>query len=109
MTQVKVSSKRTPIYRDVGFCFESIAQAEKAFKDEGAKPQSSSNFIYTRYGNPNVVETEADIAKLEGSEWALLTSSGMSAIDAALSIFQKNEETGIWFFFSELYGGQMLT
>jgi cystathionine beta-lyase/cystathionine gamma-synthase len=29
----------------------------------------------------------------------------MSAIDTALSIFQKGEETGTWLFFSEIYGG----
>jgi cystathionine beta-lyase/cystathionine gamma-synthase len=33
-----------------------------------------------------VVATEKAIAKLEGSEWALLTASGMAAIDVALSI-----------------------
>lgn len=105
MDHIKVSSKRTPIYRDSSFRFESIAQAEKAFKEEVGEPQSSSEFIYTRYGNPNVIETETEIAKLEGSTWALLSPSGMSAIDVALSIFQKKDETGTWLFFSELYGG----
>ena len=105
MTQIKISSKRTPIYRDSSFHFESIGQAEKAFNDENENPQSSQRFIYARYNNPGTLETENEIAQLEGSDWALLTSSGMSAIDMALSIFQKGEETGPWLFFSELYGG----
>jgi len=105
MAQPKVSAKRVPVYRDSSFSFDTIARAEQTFKDEIEHPLSSPNFIYTRYGNPGVMETENKIAELEGSEWALLTSSGMSAIDVALSVFQKGKETGPWLFFSEIYGG----
>ena len=105
MDQKKVSPKRSPIYRDSSFRFDTIGHAEQTFKEEIDYPQSSPNFIYTRYANPGVMETETDIAKLEGCEWALLTSSGMSAIDVALSIFQKAEKKGTWLFFSEIYGG----
>jgi len=105
MHHILALTKRTPVYRDTGFYFESTEQALKAIEQEIIYPQSSSSFIYTRYGNPTVVEAEREIAKLEGSEWAILSSSGMSAIDIALSIFQKKEETGTWLFFSELYGG----
>jgi cystathionine beta-lyase/cystathionine gamma-synthase len=103
----QASSKRTPIYRYAGFPFDSIEQAERAFQDEDNYPQSSSQFIYTRYGNPTVATTEQDLVALEGDqcEWALLTSSGMAAIDIALSVFHKGKETGTWLFFSELYGG----
>ncbi len=73
--------------------------------DEGNYPQSSDDFIYTRYGNPSVCAAEAAIADLEQSDWAVLTSSGMSAIDVALSIFQEGVRSGPWLFFSELYGG----
>ena len=48
-------------------------------------------YIYSRYRNPTVVAAEEEIMKLEGTAWALLTQSGMSAIDTALSIFQKGE------------------
>ena len=96
MNQIKALSKRTPIYRDTGFCFESIEEAAKTFQEDSAYPQSSNNFIYTRYGSPNVVETEREIARLENSEWAVLSSSGVSAIDIALSIFQEGEKTGTW-------------
>jgi methionine-gamma-lyase len=40
--------------------------------------------FYTRYGNPTHREVEATLAALEGGEAALLTSSGMGAIFAAL-------------------------
>jgi len=43
--------------------------------------------------------------ELEEAEWALLTQSGMSAIETALSIFQNGRKTGTWVFFSEIYGG----
>ena len=40
--------------------------------------------FYTRYGNPTHKEVEATLVALEGGEAALLTSSGMGAIFAAL-------------------------
>ena len=105
MNRIIASTKRTPIYRDAGFCFKSIEHAARAFQEERTNTRSSSNFTYTRYGNPNVVETERELARLEGSHWAVLSSSGMSAVDIALSVFHKNKKTGKWLFFSELYGG----
>jgi len=62
-------------------------------------------YIYSRYRNPTVVAAEEKIMKLEEASWALLTQSGMSAIDLALSIFQEGAKTGNWLFFSEIYGG----
>ncbi len=105
MKQIHASSQRTPIYREAGFKFKSIKEAEQAFIDEGKNPQSSPHSIYTRYGNPTVRATEAIITAVEGCNWSLLTSSGMSAIDTALSIFQKKGQANTWLFFSELYGG----
>ena len=105
MSRFDGSSHRTPIYRDAGFLSPSIAEAEQAFCDENNSPQSSANFIYTRYGNPTVRAAEVALSRMEGSAWSLLTSSGMSAIDTALSIFQDTGETGTWLFLSELYGG----
>jgi methionine-gamma-lyase len=40
--------------------------------------------FYTRYGNPTHQEAEAALCALEGGEAALLTSSGMGAVFAAL-------------------------
>lgn len=105
MSKINVTTRRIPICRNAGFIFESIEESEKTFQDENEMPQSSHNFIYTRYGNPTVMEAEKAIAKITKSAWALLTSSGMSAIDTALSLFQAGEKTGTWLFFSEIYGG----
>jgi cystathionine beta-lyase/cystathionine gamma-synthase len=107
MTQKKACSNRTPIIPDTAGCFDSIEQAEKAFQAEKSNPQSAANFIYTRYANPTVVATEQQLMQLEGDacKWAALTSSGMSAIDIALSVFHQRENTGTWLFYSELYGG----
>jgi len=90
----RVSSRRVPIYRDTAFPFAHIEDAQQAFAKEAVDPQNSEGYIYSRYGNPTVVETEEALAKLEGSAWAMLTSSGMGAIDVALSVFQKNIPDG---------------
>ena len=98
-------SRRSPIYRDSAFVFENIEQSKQAFDAEHHYPQSGEQLFYTRYGNPNVIETEQEIARLEGSAWALLTASGMAAIDVALALFHAREHTGTWLFFEEIYGG----
>lgn len=104
-TKPVVISRRSPIYRDSAFVFENIEQSQQAFDAEHDYPQSGEQLFYTRYGNPNVMETEQEIAKFEGSDWALLTASGMAAIDVALSLFHERENTGTWLFFEEIYGG----
>ena len=94
-----------PVYRDSAFVFDSIEQCEQAFRSESADPQSGDALIYTRYGNPTVMEVEQQIAALERSKWAVLTGSGMSAVDIALSLYHKADQTGTWLFFDEIYGG----
>ena len=108
MSQITAHSIRTPIYRDAGFHFDSIEQARRAFEAEKERKRNPDDYIYTRYRNPTVVATETTIANLEGNDqdtWALLTASGMSAIDVAVSIFQEHGEkkTGKWLFFDEIY------
>lgn len=98
-------TKRLPIYRTAGFLFDTIDEAADVFAREEEYPQSADRFSYSRYGNPNVAETEELLAEIEGAKWAVLTGSGMAAIDTALSAFQRGEDTGPWLFFSELYGG----
>jgi len=105
MPQFKAASRRTPIYRDSGYPFESVDEAAEAIRAEAEYPQSASELIYTRYGNPTVTEAEHEVARVEGSAWAMLASSGMSAIDIALSIFHERENTGTWLFLNEMYGG----
>jgi cystathionine beta-lyase/cystathionine gamma-synthase len=105
MKEKKVKTVRTPIYRDAAFFLEAEETMKKAFIDEKDHPRSPGLYIYSRYRNPTVVATEDLLMELEGAKWALLTQSGMSAIDVALSIFQKADEPGPWLFFSEIYGG----
>lgn len=105
MKKRDINSTRTPVYRDAGFELYSADTASEAFLNETDPEREPDIYIYSRYRNPTVVAAEEEIMKLEEAQWALLTQSGMSAIDAAVSIFQKGRETRPWLFFSEIYGG----
>lgn len=105
MKEKNTLSTRIPIFRDAAFFLKGEETMKKAFNDEIHHPRSPELYIYSRYRNPTVVAAEEQVMALEGCEWALLTQSGMAAIDVALSIFQRGDETGEWLFFSEIYGG----
>ncbi|MBC8343937.1 MAG: aminotransferase class I/II-fold pyridoxal phosphate-dependent enzyme [Bacteroidetes bacterium] len=105
MEKNKINSNLIPIFDDAGFYFEQVEDLKNAFKSELEHPHEPEFYIYSRYRNPVVVAAEKELMKLEGSKWALLTQSGMSAIDLALSVFHKGEKTRPWLFFSEIYGG----
>jgi len=105
MKKKEVNSSRTPVYRDAGFELSDAQTTARAFSDETNPSHRPELYIYSRYRNPTVVEAEEEIMKLEGTSWALLTQSGMSAIDTAFSIFQKGKKTSPWLLFSEIYGG----
>jgi cystathionine beta-lyase/cystathionine gamma-synthase len=105
MKRKEVNSSRMPIYRDAGFELFDAAITADAFRNETEHLREPDKYIYSRYRNPTVVSAEEEIMKLEGCEWALLTQSGMSAIDTALSVFQHGKETRPWLFFTEIYGG----
>lgn len=96
---------RVPVYREAGFELFDAENTSRAFADEKDCPVDPELYIYSRYRNPTVVEAEKRICELEKCEWALLTQSGMSAIDTALSIFQNGENNKPWLFFTEIYGG----
>ncbi len=105
MKKKEVNSSRMPVYRDAGFELFDAETTAGAFKKETEHERVPDNYIYSRYRNPTVVAAEEEIMKLEGCNWALLTQSGMSAIDTALSIFQRGSATRPWLFFTEIYGG----
>ena len=105
MKRKEVNSSRMPVYRDSGFELYDADTTSGAFKKETENEREPDNYIYSRYRNPTVVSAEEEIMKLEGCSWALLTQSGMSAIDTALSVFQHGKETRPWLFFTEIYGG----
>ena len=68
----------TPIYETTTFLFENAAEV-KAY-NEGR----TQKFLYSRYGNPTVSAVEQTIAALEGTDTAILFSSGMAATATAL-------------------------
>lgn len=105
MKKKEVNSARMPVYRDAGFELFDAATTGAVFKNEAEHERDPDYFIYSRYRNPTVVSAEEEIMKLEKCSWALLTQTGMSAIDIATSVFQKGKDTGTWIFFSEIYGG----
>ncbi|MGZ3509688.1 MAG: trans-sulfuration enzyme family protein [Vulcanimicrobiaceae bacterium] len=67
-----------PIYQTSTFRARSAEQF-----DEMARTPRHERF-YTRYGNPTLAQVEGLIAKLEGTEAALVTASGMAAISTAI-------------------------
>jgi cystathionine beta-lyase/cystathionine gamma-synthase len=105
MKRKEINSSRMPIYRDAGFELYDAETTAGAFKKETEHSREPELYIYSRYRNPTVVSAEEEIMKLEGCEWALLTQSGMSAVDTALSIFQRGKDSRPWLFFTEIYGG----
>jgi len=107
MKKKQVNSSRTPVYRDAGFELYDAGTASAAFAQEANPIRDPEVYIYSRYRNPTVVAAEEEIMKLERAGWALLTQSGMSAIDTAVSIFQNGRNTRPWLFFSEIYGGTL--
>jgi len=68
----------TPIYETTTFLFDS-AQDVKAYNEGRSK-----RFLYSRYSNPTVTAVEKTIAALEGTDSAMLFSSGMAATATAL-------------------------
>ena len=61
-----------------GYVYESAEEAELAFKGE------KSRFIYSRYANPTIAMFEERMALMEDAKHCIATSSGMSAVFAAL-------------------------
>jgi cystathionine beta-lyase/cystathionine gamma-synthase len=107
MKKRQVNSQRTPLYRDTGFELYDAGTTSESFSEEKEHEREPDMYIYSRYRNPTVVAAEEEIMKLEGCKWALLTQSGMSAIDTAVSVFQEGKNTRPWLFLTEIYGGTL--
>ena len=67
-----------PVFLTSTYAFDRIATGTERFAGE------AEGYIYSRVGNPTVRVLEERLAKLEGGEAALATSSGMGAITAVL-------------------------
>jgi cystathionine beta-lyase/cystathionine gamma-synthase len=107
MKKREINSVRTPVYRDSGFELPSAVTTSGAFASEVSHEREPDLYIYSRYRNPTVVAAEEAVMELEGCAWALLSQSGMAAIDIALSVFQEAGRPSNWLFFSEIYGGTL--
>ena len=80
MKRKEINSSRMPVYRDSGFELYDAGTTANAFRKETEHSREPDHYIYSRYRNPTVVSAEEEIMRIEDSEWALLTQSGMSAI-----------------------------
>jgi len=71
----------TPIYQTATFSFEKAEEMADAIIKN---PLDS--FFYSRTANPTTAALEAKMASLEGTESALVTSSGMAAVAIAILV-----------------------
>ncbi|MCF8368847.1 MAG: PLP-dependent transferase [Bacteroidales bacterium] len=71
----KLGSAITPIYQTSTFSFENAEHGAKCFSGE------SDGFIYTRIGNPTIIDLEKTVAELENGFGGIATSSGMAAVN----------------------------
>jgi cysteine-S-conjugate beta-lyase len=67
-----------PVYHASTFLFETLADFERAQKDE------AKHLIYARIGTPATRAFEAGFAELDGADHAIATSSGLAAIVVSL-------------------------
>lgn len=87
----------TPIYQTSTFL---LGDEQYRSVEEG---YARDRFIYTRYGNPNQWAVQTKLAALEGTESALVFSSGMAAITA--TIMAMVDKGAHIVASNELYGG----
>ena len=74
----------TPIYQTATFSFETAEEMADAIIKNPLE-----SFFYSRTANPTTAALEAKIASLEGTESALVTSSGMAAVAISILISAK--------------------
>lgn len=70
-----LGSAVTPIYQTSTFSFKSAEHGAKCFSGD------SDGFIYTRLGNPTIIDLEKTVADLENGFGGIATSSGMAAVN----------------------------
>lgn len=82
-TEQTYGAVATPIYQTSTFAFPTCESGGKRFSGE------QTGYYYSRMGNPTLTALEERLALLEGGEAAVVTSSGMGAIAAAIWTFCK--------------------
>ncbi len=70
----------TPIYATATYTYESMAEMDAVFADDGL------GYAYARYGNPTTHALETALTTLEVGAGACAFASGMAAIHAALLV-----------------------
>jgi methionine-gamma-lyase len=71
----QLGSAITPIYQTSTFSFQSADHGAQCFTGE------SDGYIYTRLGNPTIIDLEKTVADLENGFGGIATSSGMAAVN----------------------------
>jgi methionine-gamma-lyase len=90
----------SPVFHTATFAFENFDQMRRY-----ARGELSDAYFYSRYANPTVAEAERKIAELEGTEAALVTSSGSAATFCALAtLCEAGDEVVAC---DSIYGGTM--
>ncbi|MBF9252390.1 aminotransferase class I/II-fold pyridoxal phosphate-dependent enzyme [Pontibacter sp. 172403-2] len=92
-----IHPKTTPIYQTSVFTFEDLDALEQYFDEPG------QSYMYTRYQNPNTDELAQEISELEQGAGAMVTSSGTSALLAAVLTLCKAGDHVLYA--EEIYGG----
>ena len=71
------------LYLNSGFTYGSAQEALDSFTDE------TDHYLYSRFHNPTVAMFEKRLAAIEGAEYCVATSSGMSAMFASVACMVK--------------------
>ena len=87
--------------RTIGFRLGGVDDTETAF----TTPLGEELYSYARRENPTVADCERALADIEKAKYCLLTSSGMAAINIALSIFNDPNDHRPWIFPADVYSG----
>ena len=80
-----------PIYQSVKFTFDKMSQMKELF--EGKRP----GYFYSRFKNPTVDQLEQLLAKAQGTEMGIATSSGVAAISSCLFSLLKSGDKIVYF------------
>ena len=99
---------KPPVFLTSTFAFQSAEEGADFFDVvAGRKPApvdgSAGGLVYSRFNHPNTEIVEDRLALFDGSETALLTSSGMAAISAVPLTYVRPGDTIVHY--TPLYGG----
>lgn len=100
-------SVKPPVFLTSTFAFRSAEEGARFFDVVAGRvplgESESVGLVYSRFNNPNLQIAEDRLALLDGSEAALITSSGMSAISSVLLAFLRPGDQVVQS--TPLYGG----